>query len=39
MQNEGATKGILVTTNGYGQAWHEFANDKPFELIDGQPPQ
>jgi restriction system protein len=34
-QNEGATKGILVTTSGYGQASHEFANGKPLELIDG----
>jgi restriction system protein len=36
MQNEGATKGILVTTSGYGQASHDFANGKPLELIDGQ---
>ncbi len=35
MQNEGATKGILVTTSGNGQASHEFANGKPLELIDG----
>ena len=35
MQNEGATKGILVTTSGYGQASHEFANGKPLELFDG----
>jgi restriction system protein len=35
MQNEGATKGILVTTSGYVQASHEFANGKPLELIDG----
>lgn len=34
-QNEGATKGILVTTSGYGKASHEFANGKPLELIDG----
>ena len=34
MQNEGATKGILVTTSGYGKASHEFANGKPLELID-----
>jgi restriction system protein len=34
-QNEGASKGILVTTSGYGQASHEFANGKPLELIDG----
>lgn len=35
MQNEGASKGILVTTSGYGQASHEFANGKPLELLDG----
>ncbi len=35
MQNEGATKGILVTTSGHGLASHEFANGKPLELIDG----
>jgi restriction system protein len=35
MQNEGATKGILVTTSGYGQASHAFANGKPLELLDG----
>jgi restriction system protein len=35
MQNEGATKGILVTTSGYGKASHEFANGKPLELLDG----
>ena len=35
VQNEGATKGILVTTSGYGQASHDFANGKPLELIDG----
>jgi restriction system protein len=35
MQNEGPTKGILVTTSGYGQTSHEFANGEPHELIDG----
>ncbi|MFT8356963.1 MAG: restriction endonuclease [Bifidobacterium aquikefiri] len=35
MQNEGATKGILVTTSGYGSASYQFAKDKPLELIDG----
>lgn len=35
MQNEGASKGILVTTSGYGSASFEFANGKPLELIDG----
>jgi restriction system protein len=36
MQNEGASKGILVTTSGYGSASHEFAKGKPLELLDGQ---
>ncbi len=35
MQNEGATKGILVTTSGYGPTAFEFAQGKPLELIDG----
>jgi restriction system protein len=35
LQNEGASKGILVTTSGYGQASFEFAHNKPIELIDG----
>ncbi|MDE1141278.1 MAG: restriction endonuclease [Paraburkholderia tropica] len=35
MQNEGASKGILVTTSGYGRAAFEFANGKPIELLAG----
>ena len=35
MLNEGASKGILVTTSGYGPDAFEFAKDKPIELIDG----
>lgn len=35
MQNEGATKGILVTTSGYGKSSFEFADGKPLELLDG----
>jgi len=35
MHNEGASKGILVTTSGYGSAAYEFANGKPIELISG----
>lgn len=35
MINEGASKGILVTTSGYGKAAYEFANGKPIELITG----
>lgn len=32
---EGATKGILVATSGYGPDSFEFASGKPLELIDG----
>jgi restriction system protein len=35
MINEGANKGILVTTSGYGADAFTFARDKPIELIDG----
>ncbi|MEO8606836.1 MAG: restriction endonuclease [Chloroflexota bacterium] len=35
MQNEGASKGILVTTSGYGKAAFEFAEGKPLELLSG----
>lgn len=35
MHNEGASKGILVTTSGYGTAAYDFANGKPIELISG----
>ena len=35
VQNEGASKGILVTTSGYGKASFEFASGKPLELLDG----
>lgn len=35
MHNEGANKGILVTTSQYGTDSYEFAKDKPIELIDG----
>lgn len=34
-QNEGASKGILVTTSGYGKAAFDFARGKPLELLDG----
>jgi restriction system protein len=33
--NEGANKGILVTTSGFGPDAFNFAKDKPIELIDG----
>lgn len=35
MLNEGASKGILVCTSGYGTEAFNFAKDKPIELIDG----
>jgi restriction system protein len=35
MINEGANKGLLVTTSGYGPDAFEFAKDKPIELMDG----
>lgn len=33
--NEGATKGIIVTTSHYGSDAYEFANGKPLTLLDG----
>lgn len=35
VMNEGATKGILVTTSHYGGDSYEFAKDKPLTLING----
>ncbi len=35
MQNEGASKGILVTTSGYGNSSFQFAEGKPLELLSG----
>lgn len=35
MQNEGASKGILVTTSGYGKSSFQFAEGKPLELLSG----
>ncbi|BCJ47425.1 restriction endonuclease [Actinoplanes ianthinogenes] len=35
VQHRGATKGILVTTSGFGPGSHEFARDKPLTLISG----
>jgi restriction system protein len=31
----GATKGILITTSGFGPSSYQFANGKPLQLIDG----
>ncbi|MBA4850247.1 restriction endonuclease [Emticicia sp. BO119] len=36
MINEGASKGILVSTSSYGTDAFEFSKDKPIELIDGR---
>lgn len=33
--NEGAKKGILVSTSGYGKDSFEFIKDKPIDLVDG----
>lgn len=35
MMNEGANKGILVSTSGYGPDAFDFAKGKPIELVDG----
>lgn len=35
LMNEGAVKGILVTTANYGSDSYEFAKDKPITLING----
>lgn len=35
VMNEGATKGILVTTTDYGKDSYEFAKDKPLTLLNG----
>lgn len=35
VQHEGATKGILITTSGFGPSSHEFVNNKPIQLYDG----
>jgi restriction system protein len=33
--NEGATKGVLVTTSDYGPDSYDFANGKPLVLLSG----
>ncbi|WP_088808871.1 MULTISPECIES: restriction endonuclease [unclassified Listeria] len=35
IMNEGATKGILVTTSDYGPDSYEFARNKPISLLNG----
>jgi Restriction endonuclease len=34
--NEGAARGILVTTSKYGRDAYDFASNKPLVLLDGQ---
>lgn len=36
MMNEGASKGILITTSGFGPASYAFANGKPLTLLTGE---
>lgn len=36
IMNEGASRGILVTTSGFGGDSYEFAKGKPITLLDGQ---
>ena len=33
--NEGANRGILVTTSSFGPDSYQFAKDKPISLVDG----
>jgi len=35
VMNEGANRGILVTTSSFGLDSYEFAKDKPISLVDG----
>lgn len=35
VQHEGATKGLLITTGGFGPSSYSWANGKPLALIDG----
>lgn len=35
VMNEGANRGILITTSSYGPDSYEFAKDKPLSLVDG----
>lgn len=35
IQDEGANKGILITTSQFGGDAHQFARNKPLDLIDG----
>ena len=35
VMNEGANRGILITTSSYGPDSYEFAKNKPLSLVDG----
>lgn len=35
VMNEGANRGILITTSSYGPDAYEFVKDKPLSLVDG----
>ena len=35
VMNEGANRGILITTSSYGPEAYDFAKDKPISLVDG----
>ena len=35
VQHEGAVRGIMITTSGYGSDSYKFAHGKPLNLIDG----
>ena len=35
VMNEGATKGILITTSDYGPDAYDFVKDKPLTLLNG----
>jgi restriction system protein len=35
VMNEGANRGILITTSSYGPDAYEFAKNKPLSLVDG----
>jgi Restriction endonuclease len=36
VMNEGANRGILITTASYGPDSYDFVKDKPISLVDGQ---
>ena len=36
IMNEGANRGIIITTASFGPDAYEFSKDKPISLVDGQ---